>query len=268
MSVRHASIAWRRAACLVLLGAGLPAMAASLEERLAALQPELDPRAAAVIAKIEGTDRRLLAARSFLRSASVLDGRWSWDAAQAEAFQQSPARAELDAAIVQVQCEFQRRNPGHSLFVNPEFRTLERQVERWNTNESVGYAAANFAEVLRVRSVNIPPPASAEGREQFRQLLLATRPAPASPLAAPGLSRHGQMGAIDFQVMKGEQLAAGADSRTTRSDWDEAGWTARLRGAVEGAAAGFTGPLQDPYEPWHYEFAPGATLSGRCAPAT
>jgi hypothetical protein len=119
-----------------------------------------------------------------------------------------------------------------------------------------------------VRSTDFSSPASAEGREQFRQLLLATQPVPTTPLAAPGLSRHGQMGAIDFQVMNGQQLAAGADTRTTRSVWDEPGWTAKLSSAVQAAGAGFTGPLQAPYEPWHYEFAPGATLSGRCAPVT
>jgi hypothetical protein len=64
------------------------------------------------------------------------------------------------------------------------------------------------------------------------------------------------MGAIDFQVMNGPQLVAGTDSRTTRGAWDEAGWTGRLQAAVESAGAGFTGPLQEPYEPWHYEFTP------------
>jgi hypothetical protein len=269
MRARHAS-AWRKAACGLLLAAALPLLAmspagaqASLEQRLEALQPDLDPRAAAVLGKIEGTERRLLAARSYLRSASVLEARWSWDAAEAESFAQSPGQAALDAAIVQVQCEFQRRNPGHSLFVNPEFRTLEKQVERWNSNESVGHAAANFAAALRTHSAPFAAPSTAQGREEFRRLVSDTRPVPTPPLAAPGLSRHGRMGAIDFQVMKGDELAAGADSRTTRSVWDESGWTARLRAAVEAAQAGFTGPLQEPYEPWHYEFTPGPATS-RC----
>jgi hypothetical protein len=235
----------------------MPALAeVSLEQRLAALQAELDPRVVATLGMIEGTPRRLLAARSYVRSEAVIGERWSWDAARVETFLRSPGKVELDAAIGFVTCEFQRRNPGYSLFVNPEFRSLERQIERWNSNETVGHAAANFGEALRSGAAALLPPENPAGRADFRRLLLASKPVPSPPLAAPGLSRHGQMGAIDFQVMKGPQLVAGTDSRTTRSAWDEAGWTGRLQAAVESAGAGFTGPLQEPYEPWHYEFAP------------
>jgi hypothetical protein len=247
----------RALTCALLLCASLPLQAdALLDARLDALATELDPRAAAALVLIDGTERRVLAARSYVRSSTSLAQRWSWDSAQTAAFLQSPGRIELDAAIAQVICRFQRSHPEHTLFVNPEFRTLERQVERWNTNVSVAQAAADLAAKLRLASTGMPPETTEEGRRQFRQLLADTRPSPTPALAAPGLSRHGQMGAIDFQVMKGDQLVAGTEADSAQEQWDEAGWTSRLRGAVEAADAGFTGPLKEPYEPWHYEFAP------------
>lgn len=243
--------------CALLLCASLPLQAdALLDARLDALAAELDPRAAAALLVIDGTERRLLAARSYVRSSTSLAQRWSWNATQANAFLQSPGKMELDAAIAQVNCQFQRAHPEHTLFVNPEFRTLERQVERWNTNESVARAAADLAAKLRLASTAMPPGTTEAGRRQFRQLLADTFPSPTPNLAAPGLSRHGQMGAIDFQVMKGTELVAGTEADAARLHWDEGGWTARLRSAVEAADAGFSGPLQEPYEPWHYEFTP------------
>lgn len=251
----------RAFAFALLLCAGLPLRAdALLDARLDALAAELDPRAAAALVAIDGTERRLLAARSYVRSSTSLAQRWSWDSAQTDAFLQSPGKIELDAAVAQVICQFQRSNPEHTLFVNPEFRTLERQVERWNTNDSVAQAAADLAAKLRLASTGMPPGTTEEGRRLFRQLLTDTRPSPTPTLAAPGLSRHGQMGAIDFQVMKGNELVAGTESGSAKEQWDEAGWTSRLRGAVEAADAGFTGPLQDPYEPWHYEFDPDRSI--------
>lgn len=255
---------WRALTRSLLPVLAMPALAdVPLEQRLTALQAEMDPRVAATLAMVEGTPRRLLAARSYVRSEAVISERWSWDAARVEAFLQSPGKVALDAAIALVTCEFQQLNPGFSLFVNPEFRTLERQIERWNANETVGHAAANLAEALRTRAATLPSHDTPAGRADFRRMLVAVLPVPSPPLAAPGLSRHGQMQAIDFQVMKGPQLVAGTDSRTTRSTWDEAGWTKRLQAAVESADAGFTGPLREPYEPWHYEFVRAPTFSPR-----
>jgi hypothetical protein len=252
--------------CAMLLCAGGPLRAdALLDVRLEALAVELDPRAEAALQAIDGTARRLLAARSYVRNSTSLAQRWSWDAAQVDAFLQSPGKAELDDAIAQVTCQFQRSHPDYTLFVNPEFRTLERQLERWNTNDSVARAAADLVEKLRMASAELPPATTDEGRRQFRQLLVDTWPSPTPTLAAPGLSRHGQMRAVDFQVMKGDELVAGTDSVAARKGWDEAGWTTRLQRAVEVADTGFKGPLQEPYEPWHFEFVPGS-LGGGCTP--
>ncbi|HEU4517108.1 MAG TPA: hypothetical protein VFR77_07375, partial [Steroidobacteraceae bacterium] len=58
---------------------------AEIESALAALAADLDPRAALVIGRIEGTGRRLLAARAYLRVGTGLADRWSWSAEQAAA---------------------------------------------------------------------------------------------------------------------------------------------------------------------------------------
>ena len=48
----------------------LPALVASISA-------QLDPRVAQTLAQLDGTGRRLLALRSYLRNASHLDERWS-----------------------------------------------------------------------------------------------------------------------------------------------------------------------------------------------
>jgi hypothetical protein len=142
--------------------------------------------------------------------------------------------------------------------VNPQLRSLDTQVESWNTTESVAAAADNiqrdaagFVASPEFRSLD---PAGAS--LAFRELLAAHVPEPTPTLAAPGLSPHGQMRAIDFHVQKGGQVVAGPTAATVASDWDAAGWTAQLQAAVRAGGAQFTGPLQVPREPWHYTYVP------------
>jgi hypothetical protein len=80
------------------------------------------------------------------------------------------------------------------------------------------------------------------------------------PLAAPGLSRHGQARAFDFSIRRGDQIIAGTETSRIPSAWDAAGWTARLRRAVLETSDSFSGPLQYPREPWHYEYEARAPL--------
>jgi hypothetical protein len=230
----------------------------ALERHLQALAAQLDPRAISALAAIDGTGRRLLAARSYQRSAAHLTERWSWSESEVAAFNLSPGRAQLDAAIHRVRCEFGNANPGHTLFVNPAFRSLEVQIRNWNGNESVSAASNSMADVLRaaVETPDFPAPGSPEGIRRFRQMLDSYRPEPAPTIAAPGLSLHGQMHAIDFQVQANGSTIAGPSTRSIERDWERAGWTTRLRSAVTAAGVGFAGPLHDPYEPWHYDFRP------------
>jgi hypothetical protein len=95
----------------------------------------------------------------------------------------------------------------------------------------------------------------------MEQLLLAHVPVPTPTMAAPGLSPHGQMRAIDFQVHKDGAVVAGTRTATMAEDWDGAGWSAKLESAVRAASRRFVGPLESPREPWHYTYAPEAVAA-------
>ncbi len=258
-------------AVLSLIAAALPAFGADLlAQHLAGIRAELDPRASVALQSIDGTGPRLLAARAYLRNAAHLADRWSWTSEEAAAFERSPAKASLDAAVGRVRCEFEGANPGHTLFVNPSLRTLEIQVEHWNRNTSVARAAAHLREVLGadVRAAGFPAPAQPGASAAFRQRLMGHKPEPTPTIAAPGLSLHGRMNAVDFQVWARGRIVAGPDTRSIPAAWDAGGWAARLQQAVAAADAGFAGPLEKPYEPWHYDYRPrvdGGVLVAACA---
>lgn len=230
---------------------------AALRLHLDALMPTLDPQAAATLARMPDTGRQLLAARAYLRAGPHIGERWSWSAARAEAFAQSPERQALDGAVERVNCHFAAANPGYDLFVNPQFRSLDIQLQRWNENDSVARAAGRLltATQAAVAAREFPAAQTAAGRRRFAEWLRGWQPDPVPTLAAPGLSPHGQARAVDFQVRRGGSIVAGAVSASTGRDWDAAGWSRRLAVAIA-AAGGFTGPLQIPEEPWHYTYAP------------
>lgn len=233
----------------------------SAENYLAALQPALDARVIETLAAIDGTGRKLLATRAYLRSAAQLDERWSWNDAQIAAYQGSPEKLRLDAAIARVRCAFESANPGHTLFVNETIRSLDLQIARWNRSESIKRSADHMRETIaaELAAPEFPRASTPKGVSAFRELLVAHKPEPTPTLAAPGLSLHGRMQAVDFQVQAGDRIVAGPDTATVTEAWDSSGWKAKLQAAVKDANAGFVGPLQNPYEPWHYNFRPDPT---------
>lgn len=225
---------------------------------LAAIQRALDPRAASALARIEGTGQQLLAARSYLRAGSSLGERWSWSDAEFLAWQDSQAQSALDAAIARVRSAFESANPGYTLHVNPEVRSLEIQLERWNTNESIASAAFALREAATtmVQAPGFPAPGTPLAHTAFGDFLRAFVPSPTPPLAAPGLSAHGQMRAVDFVIKQGDRMVAGASTADIPAIWTGQGWTKRLYAAVLASGAPFTGPLRIPDEPWHYDYRP------------
>jgi len=225
---------------------------------LAAIQGTLDPRAAAVIPHIDGTGRQLLALRSYLRAGPTLAGRWSWSDAEIAAWQGSATQAQFDAAVARVRAAFESANPGYSLHVNPEVRSLELQLSRWNTNASIAAAAGPLAEAaaLAIRSEGFPSPGTPLAQAAFGDFLRGWMPEPMPPLAAPGLSAHGQMRAVDFVVTQGERIVAGAVTADIPEIWIDEGWAARLQAAVLASGAPFEGPLRFPDEPWHFDYRP------------
>ena len=254
----------RASLCLLLMTVlAAPALGAHTDDEavalhLAGVQGTVDPRAAAVLPRIDGTGRQLLALRSYLRAGPSLAERWSWSDAEIAAWQGSPAQAALDAAIARVRIAFESANPGYSLHVNPQVRSLELQLSRWNLNATIAAAATALAEAAEttVRSEAFPAPGTPLAQAAFGNFLRAWVPAPMPPLAAPGLSAHGQMRAVDFVVTRGEAIVAGAVTADIPAIWTGQGWSERLKSAVGASGAPFEGPLRFPDEPWHFDYRP------------
>lgn len=207
----------------------------------------LPDEASAALARIDGTPRKLLALRSYLRARN-LESRWSWTEARISKYQGSPEQLRAQAALARVQARFSQLNPGYSLYVNSKVRSLDTQLARWDTNASVGIAADALAEDAEA--------ACALDASRFARWLKGWHPPVPANLAAPGLSSHGQARAFDFQVQQGGQVIAGTDARTIDTVWKADGWARRLAQAIKEAGPAFDGPLRSPREPWHYAFHP------------
>lgn len=258
---------WRPAACAALLFA-VPAWPEPGDARLEVLAGEaaaqLPVPVRETLARIAQFDRRLLALRSYLRNGSSIELAWSWSESQIAAFEGSAEQRSLNDAIAQVRLAFETANPGYTLHVNPEVRSLELQLQRWNGNPRVGASAQALLQSARRWPLPSLGETGPEALESFHAALVASRPDPAAPLAAPGLSAHGRMRAVDFQVMKGPDLIAGTETANIGQQWTMPGWTLRLAQAVAASGAPFTGPLRSPEEPWHYIYQPPAPSSPCC----
>ena len=230
---------------------------------VAAIVSAQDPRVAAALARIDGEGRQLLALRSYLRGNARLAERWSWTAEQITAYEASPEHAELQAEVERVRAAFAQDNPGFELWVNPQVRTLDRQIESWNSNDSVAAAGQSLlASALDFVANGTFAQSDAPGQQRALERFLAEHvPVPTPTVAAPGLSPHGQMRAIDFQVHRDGQVVAGTRTATMAQDWDDAGWTRKLENAVRAASQRFVGPLASPREPWHYTYSPEAVAA-------
>lgn len=249
--MHHGSKLRTLAIVLVAFGLGFGATGArgdSLARAIETLAESLDERAVATLGRMRTDELRLLALRSYLRAGAGLAQRWSWTDAEIERYVASPEYAAALAEIDKVARVFAQRYPGYRLYVNPEVRSLDTQIERWN--DSPGVAAVATALTRAVRGAGVGT------ARELRAFLVQWRPPVAAPLAAPGLSAHGQLRAFDFQIMSGDRLVAGPSVASVRKDWDGAGWTERLRSVVEQASDKLEGPLMSPREPWHYTYSP------------
>jgi hypothetical protein len=212
----------------------------------------LDPRAVDALRRIVGADRRLLALRAYLRAGDSLPERWSWSQERLSAYATTPEGKAASADIDAVATAFAAANPGFTLTVNRQPRSLELQIAHWNQNPSVARVAAELAATMSQRFPAAPAPST----DELRHALMDWRPNVAAALAAPGLSAHGQGRAFDFQIEHRGQVVAGTEVASARQRWDAAGWTQKLHQAMSTAGPHFTGPLAAPYEPWHYAYTP------------
>jgi hypothetical protein len=240
----------------ILVAGAAESQPGRLERYLKAVQSQLPAPAAAALDRIDGTPRRLLAARGYLRNVDRLSSRWSWSEEQIDSYERSAEYQALLAEVGVVKMRFERANRGYQLYANTEVRSLDDQLQKWNSNPSVRKIAQSLYDralaELNDRSYSPQPDATSTARfALFLSQWMPTRPA---PLASPGLSLHGQARAIDFQVMKDGVIVAGTDMADSDAVWSKRGWTRKLRNAVQGTR--FVGPLKQPNEPWHYEYQP------------
>jgi hypothetical protein len=225
----------------------------ALVRHMTAMTARLGAREQMTLAQIPELDRRLLALRAYLRAGSDLDSRWSWTDDEIREYVRSREYRQLLSELDRVRDEFERRNPGYSLYVNTQVRSLDVQLERWNSNPRVGKTAANLAAAVNASIASASEPTAAS-LERFRHLLANWRPHPVAPLAAPGLSAHGRMRAVDFAVVRNGQFVAATSVASVARDWEAPGWDRKLKEAIVAAGARFEGPLKSPNEPWHYEY--------------
>ena len=241
--------------CSLMLA--FPAIAAIDAEVLQqALAKSLPLKAVDALANIPDPGRKLLAARSYYRSQSTLDKHWSWSEDQIIAFEGSPEQKVLLADIALIADHFATANPGYSLYMNMKVRSLDKQIVSWNTNASVAAAAGNLLSALENDPNIILNADNAKLPDQLKAWLSGHAPNPSPNLAAPGLSAHGQMHAIDFQISKNGSLIAQANSAEIDSIWRAQGWSAKLKASITAAGPAFEGPLTSPDEPWHYNYTP------------
>jgi hypothetical protein len=233
---------------------------AVVDRYVAAIASQQDARVTEALARMDGTGRRLLALRSYLRSASRLAERWSWTREQIEAFGGSPEQRDLRLEISRVRTAFEAANPGYELYVNSQVRSLDVQIEHWNRNDSVAAAADEILTAARtlIASPGFPADRPERAREALKAFLAGHAPVPTPTIAAPGLSLHGQMRAVDFQVHQGGRIVAGPSTSAIPADWEAAGWATRLDAAVHAGSNRFVGPSASPPAPWHYTYVPDA----------
>jgi hypothetical protein len=225
-----------------------------IERYVQTLAAKLGQDERAALNRIATLDRKLLALRSYVRAGENLESRWSWSEDEIRSYEASAEYQSLLADIDAITNEFERRNPGYTLYANTQVRSLDTQIERWNSNPRVGATARQLFASLRAALDDSPRQPNDAALQQFARVLTQVRPSPPSPLAAPGLSMHGQSRAIDFQIMKGGRIVAATELGAVDREWDAAGWTRKLKQAVLAASPRFKGPLAAPDEPWHYEY--------------
>jgi len=215
----------------------------------------LAPEQREAMGRVEGEARRLLALRGYLRAGREAASRWAWSRERIESYEKSPEYAAALAEIDKVRREFESANPGYTLRVNTQVRSLDEQLSKWNENDSVGRAGEELLGRAReqLAAPSYPDAPAASDVQRFERFLRGATTSATPTLAVPGLSPHGQSRAFDFQVMRGTQLIAGPSSP---GEWDSSGWTEKVRAAVTRASTKFAGPLASPREPWHYDYRP------------
>ena len=230
-----------------------------MKEYAGIVVPGLPEHVQGALDRIPDFSRRMLATSYYIRRWKELDAGWSWTAREVAEFKLTEEYARMLVEIEKVKREFAERNSGYTLSVNIGARSLGTQIKKWNSVRSVGRAARDFMDSckrLLQDSVLFPLAPDSIATQRFSHFLTTYRPKEGRipTVAVPGLSKHGQLRAFDFKVKKGRRLIAGTTTRTINSKWERPGWTDKLREAIFTVSDRFEGPLDVPYEPWHYNY--------------
>lgn len=199
---------------------------------------------------------RLLALRRYLRVVDehTLKGmreRWTWTAEEATTLSNVGTAKLLMEEAAGVQKRFAEKNPGCTLALSP-LRSLESQVSLWKGNPTVQLVAPVMRDTIiaEIASADYPDQPTDQSIGKFTTALRKYKPQPEPTSAAPGTSDHGQLRAVDFVVLEKGRQVAGTTSSTIDTVWKKGGWEAKLIAACAGSK--LVGPLQNPYEPWHW----------------
>lgn len=216
----------------------------------------LDRRIRDAMRWIDGTHRRLLALKYYMARGGDIRSRWTWTPREIVRFKKSSDYAEALREVARVKAKFAELNPGYTLQVKTEVRTVEEQIVIWNSTASIHASGTKLLEqcLKLVNDSAFDAAPEKEKMKQFRALLASSKVSYVPTAAVPGFSQHGQLRAFDFIIKQGEQIVAGSDAATIRAVWDNSGWTAKLKEAIEQASDKLSGPLASPREPWHYTY--------------
>src|SRR4051812_41700806 len=181
-----------------------PGLDAKIELYTSLVAANLPARAQDTLQRMDGVPRRLLASRSYLRAGERIDRNWSWTTEQIEAFTHKREYRDLLKEVDAIRTRFAEQNPGYSLYANTQVRSLDRQLASWNSNRYVARIAQSLQRAAKreLQKADYAREPDAEDIDRFVQFLRNWHPSPAAPLATPGLSLHGQLRAIDFQVVQ------------------------------------------------------------------
>lgn len=214
----------------------------------------LDERLQRAIARIRAGDRRYLAVRGYVRREHRVHTHWSWTAKEAAAFRRTAEYREMIDSINAVRERFAHQNPGYRLDVVTDIRTLESQIQKWNTVRSIAVAGREMRDtsLTVLADTSWPDVPDSAGTARFRAFLNGYELVNTPTVAVPGFSDHGQLRAFDFKVYRKARLVAGTTTATIASVWDRPGWSCKLNAVICNYGDVFLGPLNEPYEPWHY----------------
>jgi hypothetical protein len=238
-----------------------------LQQYLKAIELGLPHKTIAALNRIPVAERYVMAIRGYLQNPDKIRDNWAWSDKDEIDFRKTTEYVDLMDAVEQVTREFVAVRPGHNLKTNKKFRSLDRQIDLWNGNQTVMRLGGVLLTHLQqeIGDPAYPEEPDSDNVDRLKRFIKTQSKyvLGGSPThATPGLSDHGHLDAFDFVVLKGGVVVAGTETARIEKCWEIPGYTEDLKTAVNHvncripAVGKFNGPLKKGalYEPWHYVF--------------